>query len=348
MHSVRKDLQAVLLFVVMLASSNLQAAQVNNLYEASVPVASQSPSSRVTGLRDVLRKVVIKVSGQSNPPASLSRQAGSIEHMVEQFGYDSKESASGQRQLYLWARLNPTSVKSLVRDLGLPVWPEERPETLVWIGVEEPGGQQVLAEGSDHAILNLLREAAMERGIPVVLPIMDLQESSNINPDAIASMQTEALSITSEKYGVDYVLAGYLQRSDDGLWRGRWKVIGEAEQVVTTAPGTLSDVIHAGIDPLATRIAGQFASYSYTDGEQYIDLAIDDINGAADYARSLKYLQSLSLVSKVDVVGVDKQMVNFRLHTRADMASVLQVIGLGRVLYARENAIDQLVFGLNP
>ena len=348
MHSVRKGALATLLLVVMLASSNLQAVQVNNLYEASVPVASQSPSSRVAGLKDILRKIVIKVSGLSTVSASSLKQAGSIEHMVEQFGYDSKETNTGKRQLYLWARLNPTSVKRLVRDLGLPVWPEERPATLIWIGIEEVGGQQVLAEGGEHESLTLLREAAGERGLPLVLPIMDLQESSIINPNVIAAMQTESLAASSEKYGAAYVLAGYLQRGEDNLWSGRWKVLGETEKTVTTAPGTLSDVIQAGINPLATRIAGQFASYSFTDGEQYIDLAIDDINGAEDYARSLKYLQSLSVVSNVDVIGVDKQKVDFRLHTRADMASVLQVIGLGRVLYARENVIDQLVFGLNP
>jgi hypothetical protein len=338
---------ALLSAIVGLYSMPLHAVQVDHLYEASVPVADQNPSSRGAALSEILKKVVTKVSGQSVLPSSLISQAGSIEHMVEQFGYDSRQE-NGVRQLQLWAKLSPDSVKRLIRDAQLPVWPEERPATLVWIGIEDTAGREVLAEGSANEAMSLIKQVAGERGLPIVLPIMDLQESSVINPDVLATMQAEAISLASEKYGTDYVLTGYLQRTDAGLWRGRWKLAGESERVVTTAPGPLDDIIHAGIDPLATRIATQFASYSYVDGEQYIDLAIDDINGAEDYARSLNYLQSLSVVSNVDVIGVEKQRVNFRLHTRADFASVLQVIGLGRVLYARDNIIDQLVFGLNP
>jgi hypothetical protein len=344
----RPGLIAVLLSAIFgMYAMPLLAVQVDHLYEASVPVADQNPSSRVAALREILKKVVTKVSGQSVLPASLIREAGSIEHMVEQFGYDSKQE-NGGRQLQLWAKLNPDSVKRLIRDAQLPVWPEERPATLVWIGIEDSAGREVLAEGSKNETMSLLQEVATERGLPIVLPIMDLQESSVITPDVLAAMQAEVITLASEKYGTDYVLTGYLQRTDAGLWRGRWKLAGEGERLVTTAPGPLADIIHAGIDPLATRIASQFASYSYVDGEQYIDLAIDDINGAEDYARSLNYLRSLSVVSNVDVIGVDKQRVNFRLHTRADLASVMQVIGLGRVLYARDNIIDQLVFGLNP
>ena len=269
--------------------------------------------------------------------------------MVEQFGYETRETGStDRRQLYLWAKLSPVGVKGLVRQAQLPIWPEERPETLVWIAIEDAVGKQVLAEGGAHRAVKLLQQVAGERGLPFVLPLMDLQETSTVEFDTIAAMQTDALQQASTRYGSQYVLVGSVQQVEGGMWRGRWRLLDEAQQLTVTPAGPLADVIDAGINPLASRIAREFASFSYIDGEQYIELAVDDINGAEDYARSLKYLESLSLVTSVDVTGVDGPMVNFRLHTSADLASVMQVIDLGKVLYARENSIDQLVFGLYP
>jgi len=332
----------------MIISSQGNAVHVDNLYEAAVPVKDQNPSSRAAALEDILRKVIIKVTGQNVAPAGLFQRPLQIEHMVQQFGYESRQqSVTARPELHLWAKLDPTGVKQLIRQAALPIWPEERPATLVWLAIDDKAGRLIVAEDSDHEAVSQLHQAANQRGLPIILPLMDLQESSVVDFDSIVTMQPDQLRLPSEKYGSQQVLVGHIQNVEGSHWRGRWKLLGEGEEVTTTPAGPLSDVLQAGINPLASRIAQQFSSYSYVDSEQYIDLAVDDINGAADYAHSLKYLQSLSLVSQVDVVGVEKQMVNFRLHTRADLAAVLKVIDLGRVLYPRDT-IDRLVFGLNP
>jgi len=337
---------AMAVFLLLLVSQ-AHAIRVTNLYEATVPVKNQTPSARAAALQDVLRQIVIKVTGQSVLPASMSRQSSQIQHMVEQFGYESRQkTATARPKLYLRAKLNSTRVKQLIREAGLPIWPEERPATLVWLAIDDDSGRQIMAEDSSHKAIALLQKTADKRGLPIVLPLMDLQESSVVGFEVIAAMQPEALQPPSEKYASQHVLIGHIQQVDGGLWRGRWKSI-DNEQLTTTPAGPLSDAIAAGINPLATRIARQFSSHIYVDSEQYMDLVVDDVRGATDYAHSLTYLQSLSLVSQVDVVGVDQQGVNFRLHTRADLAAILQVIELGHVLYARDT-IDQLVFGLNP
>lgn len=337
----------LVVLLLCLAAPVLQA-NIQQLYEAAVPVQDQSPAARGPALKEVLRSVVIKVTGQDVVPESFFRQALRIEDLVRQFGYETREVPGSRRpQLHLWAKLDEVGVKQLIRRAGMPIWPEERPATLIWLALDDGKAQQVLAEGSDHKAIKTLAELADRRGLPIVLPLMDLQESSLIDFDVVSTMQLEPLQSPSENYGSHYVLLGHVQMLEMGLWRGRWKLLGENEPVTTTPAGPLADVLAAGINPLASRIARQFSSVSYVDSEQYIDLTIDDINGAADYAKSLKYLQSLSLVSQVDLIGVENQMVNFRLHTKADIASILQVIGLGRVLYARDT-IDQLVFGLNP
>lgn len=330
----------------LLALFLVQPAWAVELYKATVPVASQSPQDRSKGLQKILLDVIVKVSGQSVLPASLQKDAGRVKNLVEQFGYDSRQ-VDGKRQLYLWAKLNPGGVKQLIRRAGLPVWPEERPVTLVWLAVEDGTERQILSEDSAHEVLESVYQAVDKRGLPIVLPLMDLAERSEIDYGRVAALNPEYLARASEKYASQYVLIGHVQRVGKDRWRARWHFTGGEGRVLQTPVGPLSDIMAAGIDPLASQIARQFSSFSYRDDTQYIDVIVDDIGGAADYARSLNYLESLSPVTQVDVMAINGGQASYRLHTRADIASVLQVIALGRVLYARDS-IDQFVFGLNP
>ena len=143
------------------------------------------------------------------------------------------------------------------------------------------------------------------------------------------------------------MLLGHIQSEQDGLWRGRWFIAHDQQDVILTPPGTLADIIASGINPLANQIAREFASFAYVGSPQYLDIMVQDLNGANDYATTLKYLESLSLVTQVDVTRVEGRNAWFQVHTPADMAAFLQVIELGRVLYARDST-DQLVFGLTP
>ncbi len=322
------------------------SARVDNLYEAMVPVESQDSRLRADALRGVLRAVAVKVSGQSVLPAYFSNSSVSVQHLVEQFGYESIERRDGQRQLQFWARLSSTGVRQILRDQGLPIWPEERPTTLIWLALQDANGQQVIAEGSDHSVMTAIKALSDQRGLPVVLPLMDLAESATVDFTRIAMMSPEHLAEASEKYASQYTLIGHVQQESDKLWRGRWLVAGSNEPE-TTPVGALEDVVAAAINPLATQVAQQFASFSRSDSPQYIEVTVDDIRSADDYARSLTYLESLSLVSKADVVRLDNKGTHFRLHTRADIAAVLGVIKIDRVLYPRD-AIDELIYGLNP
>jgi hypothetical protein len=324
----------------------VQAAQVDGLYEAQVPVASQDAAERSKGLREAFRKVIMKASGQSSFYSDQADVLSRARDHVEQFGYRSREQ-DGKRQLLLWARFNPEGVRRAVRDAGLPVWPEERPSTLVWLAIEEGDDRMILAGDSEHVAQKTLNEIARERGLPIVLPLMDLTEQSTIQFQEVASLSPDRLQEQSQKYDSQYLLIGHIQSVQDGLWRGRWFIADDQQDVILTPPGTLADIIASGINPLANRIAREFASFAYVGSPQYLDIMVQDLNGANDYATTLKYLESLSLVTQVDVTRVEGRNAWFQVHTPADIAAFLQVIELGRVLYARDST-DQLVFGLTP
>lgn len=332
----------VLFYCVSFAT---HAARIDNLYEAMVPVTSQDSQLRDNALRRVLQAVAIKVSGQNNLPAYFSAPELPVQHLVEQFGYESLEKQDGQRQLYFWARLNTLGVQHMLREHNLPVWPEERPATLIWLALQDKNGQQIIAERSSHAIIKLIQKLADERGLPVILPLMDLNENIAVNFTDITMMVSDHLSAISEKYASQYMLIGHVQQESEALWRGHWLVTGSTP--FTTPAGTLEDVVTAAVNSLTNEIAQKFASFSHNDNPQYIEITADDIQSADDYAKTLNYLKSISLVNQVDVVSLNQARAYFRLHTRADIATLLQIIRIDRVLFPRD-AIDELIYGINP
>lgn len=327
-------------------SFSSHAVRVDNLYEAMVPVVSQDSALRAAALRGVLRAVAVKVSGQSTLPAYFSSASVPVQHLVEQFGYESVEKPNGRRALQFWARLSATGVQQVLRDQGLPVWPEERPATLIWLALHDSQGQRIMAADDDHAVISAIQALADSRGLPVVLPLMDLSERAGVDFSRVAAMSPDQLRAVSEKYASQYMLVGHIQQTSGKLWRARW-LLADSNTPVVTPTGTLEDVVAAAINPLTSQIARQFASFSRSDNPQYIDLTVDDVQGAEDYARVLNYLKSLSLINEVDVVRLDQDGVHVRIHSRADVAAVLQVIQIGRMLYPRDVA-DGFVYGLNP
>ena len=63
-----------------------------------------------------------------------------------------------------------------------------------------------------------------------------------------------------------------------------------------------------------------------------VDITIGEVNSAKAYARCLEYLQNLSLVNSVEVLGADPGRVHFRLHLNASQEHLSEAFRQGTVL----------------
>jgi hypothetical protein len=82
---------------------------------------------------------------------------------------------------------------------------------------------------------------------------------------------------------------------------------------------------------MADLLAARFIQENAQE-QSSISLTITDINTVAQYAAALKYLESLSVVSKVQVSSVTPGEVTFRLLAHGGCNAVAQAIELGRKL----------------
>jgi len=114
------------------------------VYEVVVPVAGVTEADRAAGLDEALRAVAVKVSGRREAADDTQVRATDPTRLVQRYSLSPDN--------FLKVGFDGPAVEQMLQQAGLPVWPVERPVTLVD------------APGVDAGALGL---AAAWRGLPV-------------------------------------------------------------------------------------------------------------------------------------------------------------------------------------
>lgn len=145
--------------LVWAAVAAAQAPATAQAYEARVPVPDQSAPVRENALREALRSVVVRISGDA-----AAYQAQSVvdqaQQLVQRYGYQREADGS----LALVAGFDGRAVEARLKALGLPVWG-------VYAAEVEDVQMQVAGIGGAEAYvrtLEALRGLPGVRGIKVV------------------------------------------------------------------------------------------------------------------------------------------------------------------------------------
>ena len=316
-----------------------RAAEVPDLYEAEVRVATQEPADREAALRLALRRVLSKVSGrrevESHPLLvdALSAPAG----FVQQYQYRTRsaeepDSEEGETSR-LWAKFDAKVVDGLIHEAGLPVWGRSRPSVLVWLSVESAGRRELLAADEGAAYLAPIEDGARRRGIPLVLPLLDLEDRLAVSPDELWAGFLERLRSASARYDTEAVLLVRVRELPPILAEAHWSLlVNGGEQHWSTQADLpellLEDGMHVAADLLAARYVRPAEQYV----TRRVDLVVTGVHTLEDYARALRYLHSLDEVERVDVYTVEAGQVRFRVDAHGGRASIRQSVALGATL----------------
>ncbi|MCI0591494.1 MAG: DUF2066 domain-containing protein [Gammaproteobacteria bacterium] len=316
-------------------------AQVFGLYEAEVPAVDQTAVTRKQALATALRVVLVKITGDRNV-ASRSALVPLLEdaqHYVQQYRYRTESPATGNgtasntEGLTLWVRFDAGALDRRLRELGVSIWDQERPSTLVWLVIEDTKGRRLIGTDEPSEYAPVLTERAGVRGIPVLVPLMDLEDSGSIKSTDVWGDFAEPILKASERYHPDAVLAGRIAPVSPGFWEGRWTLYVDGQSVNWVSQGDLpAFVLDEGIDTLADNLATRFARtgvYTETAG---VEVVVTDIFNVDEYARVLRYLQSLKAVTDVQVRRVDPGKVTFLVVARGGADAIAQAVSLGDTL----------------
>ncbi len=330
-----KQLPFYTLLLALLLGGTAMAVEVRDLYEVEVPVADQQGEARQQAMRAGLAEVLVRVTGYSavvQDPA-LSDLFDSAPRHVQQYRYRVvPATVTEPAAMVLWMSFAANTINQALRERGQPVWGSARPLLLTWLAVET-GTERRLVGAAESAGYPALELAARRRGLPLRLPLLDLEDQARLTAAEVWGGFQEPVLAASARYQPQAVLIGRLYHDTQGNWHARWTLHVGDEVMNWDSNGASPDmVLAAGVEGSADALAMRFSQIVDPERGSVLSLRIADVNTLADYARLLSYLGALSGVTAVQVTEVEAQAVTCRLTLEMGAAAVARTIGLGSTL----------------
>lgn len=333
-------MKKLLLILTLLHLSVAGAVAEVILYSGEVFVPSQGEADRKEAIPEALIQVLQKLSGQREMAFSpaLDEALSDADRMLLSFRYINVDRVGPDgavtRELRLVARFMQPEVDRVVQQAKLPRWQQERPAVEIWV-VMDDGNQRELKPLEFEYAWDALEDIAAMRGLPLSWPQLDEEEAQLIDMRLLWGGFTDYLvERGAPADGVAIIAA----RREGPEWTLRWNLaIGGQNWSWRSSDQELMFALAQGIHQMADQVA---ASHSIAASEQdlwTIELTIGALNSSGDYISCLEYLQSLSLVTAVDILGAEPGQVHFRLRLNASSEHLSDIFNRGSVLSPARN-----------
>ena len=320
---------------MMIWSQSTFTEEVNDLYVSLVPIPDQTLASRHQGITDALKNVLVKLTGNSTVVqlaavqpslnnATLYVDAISFEALTNNLsGYDNPEGLN----LGLRVNFSHSAIDNLIRRSKLPVLPSNRPKLIFWIVRDDvEAGRRLLggdAKGvsfaaADEKLMKDLSSVMKDRGIPFILPSLDLEDQLTLSEEEAWNLASEKIEIASERYGADAWVAMRFYRSSNGKIRGSWKYWANNKSYFDDF-GMESDVsfIPPVINELIDGLASSF-SYVPQQTKNFLVVKIFDVQSLDNYKNINEELARLELVNSIDLVSINRDEIHFAISSEGN------------------------------
>ena len=303
-------------------------------YSAKVPVLSQGVAERKRAASEGLKQVILRVSGSQQAVYSerLFDVIDSALNYVDQFQYmplsdeELNDSRLSQYKEAIKLRFSPRVVEKILRDAEQRFWPINRPKTLVWLVEDNVDyGRQLVNQDNEPLITSALGKASEERGLPLMYPLLDLDDNIALPAEKAWALDEEAIRAASERYAADVILVGRYTRTSTGQVRSTWQYFHAGFSRVydnESAMQTPQEEVLFGkqaLYPLADFLAEKYSILPRADQGQGVVLEVSGISSFAAYRRTLSYLEGLAAVKDVHVSVVSPGVLLLNLNTDTDL-----------------------------
>ena len=328
MRNLRSWIVCLLLAISPLSSG---AAVPGDLYAAEAPVTDEGSETRNAALSGLLATVLVRVSGNAGiagQPAARELLAAAAS-LVQEYRYRSVDQG-GEVVRYLWARFDQPVVERMMRERNLPVW-SQRPQVLLWLATEQGGRRELLNLENEPAARGAALAIAQQRGIPLQLPLMDLEDQSKLTPADVWSDYQAAIRLASARYPHELVLTGRLRAQRGNRWSGVWTLLdADASQSFQTPAQGLDEGLAFALAQTQNLLAARYAPMPGAGGSSGTLVRFSDVYDLAGYGRLVALLDGLQPVAQVALRQVRHQSFLFEFQLRGsgqDLARALETTG---------------------
>jgi hypothetical protein len=329
----------------------VQAAVVSDFYSATVPVPNREEESFRQGAREALVQVLVKVSAM---PANEIRHSPAIaadlaqgDKLTVHFSYVVRKEAFANGKavdrLYLKAGFGEKTITSLLQKGNFRIWPNERPQVLIWPVVKGGKASRVLSLSSpqDASLVLMISDAAQNHGLPWAIG----ESSRPENADYLWRWDEPAIDQLSRRYGKEAVLVFRMATLSGNQAVGGWLLVSGGKSESVDIPATsVQEFLRLGMAWAASRLASrQVVSAEVAESGELL-LAVHGVDSEAKFQSLAGYLESLGMVGRVFLRTAEKGQLQFSLVLKGDLSLLEKALAAGGRLARQEGSGTSLVY----
>jgi hypothetical protein len=363
----------LLLFVIidLIILSSAQAVEVNDIYQASVAVDSQTSRDRTLALKKALAAVMLKVGGEKSVLDNDLIKSALKKHQLylNQYRYQHKSvriennadsiAHSTNKQLFLIASFNEDKINQLFQQANLPLWGSLRPQVLLWLIDENGFKRTIISNSTNSALPYMVNNFSAQRGLPIMMPLMDLTDASQINvsdiwgrfeqpvreasaryfAEAIVVMRISdsSLKVSEPVTNVDGVLevetldCGLLCEQENEPFVLDWSLITSKQTFSQQYYGNdRQTLLTLGLADITEVIYQHYALSTTSNNSFVIDVA--NIDSLKTYVQVFQFLTDLSAVKSVTLLNAKRESRRFELQLLGSPEALLASLKLDKQL----------------
>lgn len=302
-----------------------------DFYHASVLVKNQSAAERARAAGEGLRQVLVRVSGSldaEQSPAILNSLSKAASY-VDQYQYELERDEWGDKVEHLSMSFSPPVIERLLKQASLPFWPINRPKVLVWLVEDHIDDGKLLINDPTTAMLQGVVTAAEQRGIPLMFPLLDLDDQLAISADSVWGLDEEVILAASERYRVDTVLVGRYTQTSTGQWWATWQFFHRGDnRVYDMRSESVDEIGRQAIGPVADYLASLYAIVPNAETAPQLVMQVSSVKDFGSFKGLLNYLQGLAVVTSFNLISTFDDSVLLALQLNGGLDRLNNAISL--------------------
>ena len=307
------------------------AVEMGSLYSVQVPLDPEDLGSRDFAYQTALTEVLVRVTGTT--AVTESEQIAELFPNPARYVLEYRTGADNT----LVVSLDGPAIENVLRQAGASIWGSERPLTLIWIAVDWGLGEREIVAADDPERMpgdarsidrnRLLRERVTEvarrRGIPVLFPLLDIEDLENVSFSDIWGGFDDLLLLASERYQAETVLVGRIRTESLNMNRWTW-YLGD-ERVHWT--GSTEEVVNLLADTLAARFVIDSRSPLET-----IRLTISGVDSVNAFGQVQRYMENLRGIDEIKIDTVAGDRIIYEIKIQGGMERLQRALELSTML----------------
>lgn len=370
--------------LILTTSLTAHTGVLKNLYEIEVSVINQADKERQQAIRRAFKQVLVRVTGIQNvaSQATLRRELRKASNYVQQYQYhlrtikpqaklaDASDAATvgntvtaetkksnvtnvdgavkdqtiaNEQERFLWIRFDEASINRMLSRNRFAIWGKVRPTTLIWLAIDNNGDRYLM--GSEPSALGTtIVEIAKQRGLPVLLPLLDLEDEANLPFSDLWGDFEEIILSASMRYDADAVFVGRLSKFLDDSVQLRWSLYLGGDAIRWQNDGAFDEAVLAkGLHDLTDLLAKRFSVNKSDATGTVLWIHVQGVDAVDGFSRLQAYFSSLDIVTSAALVQANSEEMIFEARILGDTDAFKQAVELGDVLsfVADDNPVNK-------